>query len=460
MSGRKQSRAEIERERQKELERQRQERLRQIRLATDQYNAVINKYESFRTSVSLSMKNEIAAIKPVAELSMACDAFDQIKNVVNGKISEQTAAKLPSEPPAINALTAELRQNLTSLEKFYKSGLSDFSDRLNIYHKGQAELSQNLAFAKTLSKIERQQKVNYQDMTFDLSQLSPKLDEVQNEDYSAIYDDILEECTIIINDNAIAAAERSQLLKILNELQENADNPQASSAAIHQYKLLRGTAKNNINIFNELYNQYTALFVQFSDLRKNSKTPATITPKEKFESAAALEAEMRQLDENIKAEIKRAYIKQQLDEVMQKFQYSTGETIVMRGVTKGENLLFESGEQTVQVFISDKNQIMFEPIGLTGLAGEPSGYNADFSEEISESAKDAIFEDQQKFCSTWPQIVAELKLRGVIFGDIKVKEANRSTVRQIAVAGKHSKYSEKRRQTAQEQQLMSMQNRR
>jgi hypothetical protein len=162
--------------------------------------------------------------------------------------------------------------------------------------------------------------------------------------------------------------------------------------------------------------------------------------KHDFESVKTLEEEIQQLDEQIKTENRRAYIREQIDDVMRQFGYNTAESIVLRGATKGHSYLFESDSKAVHLFISDTNRIMLEPVGLDGLEGsEHAGYDGMIAENISETDRAFIFEDQKEFCETHPKMVEELRKRGVLLNNTQIKEANAQYAKQLRIKGKQRK---------------------
>ena len=438
MSGVKISEAELERRRQAELERQRLERLRKIREATDQYNLLIGQYEAFRTNVSLAMKKELQTFGSVGELRLACDSFASVKTTLDSEVAQRLSLPLPIEPEDIQALNSKLRESLSSLENIYNKGLSEFAARLSLYNEGQSEMARSNEFAAALSKIEKAKRLEYSDISFDLSSL---LNSEAEFDLSVLYDEVLADCTILINNSAIGRTERSQLLGVINDMQNNQEVKAVCDAAIYQYKALRGNVKKKIRIFNDLYNQYCALYTEWRGLCNGRKTPIDpMTPRGGFESVEILQSEIQLLDEKIKVETKRSYIREQIDEVMQIYGYSIAESIVMRGATKGQSYLFESGNRAIHLFVSDTNKIMFEPVGLNSLDGEGhTGYDGMVESDISDEDRTAIYKDQIDFCLLHPKMVEELKKRGVILGNTQVKEANLKTAKMLRVKGKQSR---------------------
>jgi hypothetical protein len=461
MSGVKLSAAELEAMRLAELERQRLERLRQIKVATDRYNDIQNQCEALRINVSLSMKKELQNFGSVNELQLACKSFVSVKASIDSGITRLTMPELPVEPKDIQALNAKLQSGLTDLENIYGKGLSEFAGRLSVYSAGMSELAKTNEFSAALSKIEREKRLEYCDLNFDLSSVLTENTDT-DADMTALYDELIEECTALVNNGSISQENKRQLLGIINELQKNQEDKTAADNAVYQYKVLRGSVKKNIRVFNDLYAQYSALHTEWRGMLKNSKNPVSpMLPKHKIESVKALEEEIQLLDGKIRTENKHAYIREQIDDVMRLFGYNVAESIVLSGTTKGQHYLFESDRKAIHLFMSDSNSVMFEPVGLDNLEGnEHAGYDAIAAESISDADRAAIYEDQKDFCELHPKMVEELRKRGVLLNHKNIKEANIETVKLLKIKGKHNKrkrtenQEEQRRYTEQKSRVI------
>ncbi|MCL2200662.1 MAG: hypothetical protein FWB75_01750, partial [Oscillospiraceae bacterium] len=433
-----------------ELERIRLERLRQIEEAAGKYNGAVSQCEALRMTVVKSVLNESGAFNHVAELKFACKSFQELGAVLESEISALTAVKLPAEADEITALSEKMKKRLGQLEAQLNDGLSNLKKRLEVYNEGQSALADSKDFSRSISAIEKVQSIKFSDVGFDISVLfDTNIDvEISFDDHGGtdfVVEEVLAECTALANLSGTGKQLRSQLLDIIGQLQASGDKVSAQIAAVSQYRTLRGTALKSARHFNDLYVHYCALHSQWRGLNTGNKkiSELPLRTKQEFDSAKNIKEEIQQLDEKIKANIKRTYIREQIDEVMNQFGYNTAQSIVFAESTKGESFLFESDTKAVHMFISDSNRIMFEPVGLDNLHADNSNKNFDAqtAEKISDSDRSAIYQDQVEFCTLHPKILKELERRGVIFNGTQRKEASKDIAKMIKVKGKASKYN-------------------
>lgn len=433
------SAAELEQRRQVELERQRQEQLRKIKEATDQYNRYIIKYEEFRIHVSLYVQSALQSFHSIDELRFACDSLQSVRLKIDYAISKLLSTPMPLALEEIQEFNKALASKLEIMEKTYSEGLSAFSNRISVYNDGQADLSRSNEFAAALSKIEKVKQFEYSNISFDMFTLTNETGGLDN------VDSVIQECTILINNSAIGRTEKSQLMGILDELHrdQKSNNMVGTQALIAQYKSLRGNIKRNIRVFNSLYSQYCALYIEWVRMQKGKKLPLPATlPKHSFESISKLEQEIRSLNQKNQKENERSYIRDQIDEVMDLFGYDTAESIVLKGSSKGQHYLFESQANAapVHLYMSEANSIMMEMVGLDGLEDDTHmEYDGlVVTDEIPDRERHNIIENQKGFCSLYPKLVAELKTRGVLINEDQPKEANMQSAKQLRIRGKRS----------------------
>lgn len=448
------SAAELEQRRQAELERQRQERLRKIKEATAQYNRCMSRYEEFRAHVSVSMQKELQSFRLIDELRFACDSFQSVKLNTDSEISKLLAVSLPVEPEDIQKLNKTLTSKLETLGETYGQGLSEFSDRISLYKKGQADLSRSNEFSAALSKIEKEKQHEYSNVSFDVSASTNEADE------SVSLDSVIQECSLLINNSAIGRTEKSQLMGILDELYKSQESNDAavSQTLILQYKSLRGNVKRNIRVFNDLYSQYCALHIEWVRMQKGKKLPLPAPlPKHSFNSISGLEQEIESLDQKTKTENERTYVREQIDEVMDLFGYNTAESIVLKGSSKGQHYLFESQADAapVHLYMSEGNSIMMEMVGLDDL--EDNGHTEYdglvVTDEIPDRERHNIVENQKGFCSLHPKLVEELKKRGVLINVKQRKEAGMKSAKKLRIRGKRPSFDGAERQSQAEYRI-------
>lgn len=220
MSGPKISEIELEQRRQAEIERQRQERLRKIKIATDAYVNITNQYEEFNSRVFLALQDEVQYIMSVRELGLDYNTFKAIQEKTISEVKQQLSLPLPTEPEEIQLLNENLRKIFLELEKAYKNGLADFSDRLALHQKGKEDQAQLNDFIQALSKIEREEKHEYSDVRFDL--ISTKVHEGKIEDEGI--EVLIDECLMLINNSAVSQNEAKLLMGLMRDMHESKRN--------------------------------------------------------------------------------------------------------------------------------------------------------------------------------------------------------------------------------------------
>jgi hypothetical protein len=430
----------LEQRQQLELERQLQERLRKIREATGRYVQLIAKCESFRFAVSGAMAKEMESFgsNRSHEMFFACDSFTSLKHSIDAEIAALISKKLPTESEDIMDFCDVLRSSAEKLENTYNKGLSEFLERLSTYENGQAELAGINELSSALANTKKAKKLDYSGVRFNLF-VSEENDKSTEE--AVAHDDIIDECTMLAGSRGINQDDRNLLFGIISELRRMDAGDIAAGVTIEKFKAYKGNIKKKIRVFNEQYSNYLSLATEWRKMFKDIEAPPDpVAPGNRIESILHLENEINALKRKINAELERRYIVEQIEIVMGKYGYKDAKPIILRGVAKGQSYLLDSETGTVHVFISDKNHIMLEPIGLKELdSGENVGYDAIVDTNISNEDRDAIFDAQIEFCKINKGIIAELKKRGVIISNVSTKEASRERTKLLKVRGRHAK---------------------
>ena len=444
MSGPKISEVELERQRQAELERQRQERLRRLREAAEQYQQIITRYEKLKTLIASAAEKELKLIGTVEELDLAREAYISVNTAIRLEINNQIALPIPGEPEEIITLGHAAKDKLSSLEKSFEKGLSEFADRLSFYYSSQSELASSKAFSAALDAIEREKKWEYSNFRFDFSedQQDTPVSDSGSSEIEINIEQIISECITLMNDSAINQADRRRLMAVLDELQKNAGDTAVQNGIAAQYNALRGSVKRNIREFNDYYLQYSILYAECIRMVGENKNPALqFLPKTAFSSIANLEKEIQRLDMLTKSENEQEYIRLQMDEVMKLFGYNISESIILRGSSKGRHFLFESdkGDAPVHCFLSDANNIMLETVGLDNLDdSNTEGYDGIAVVNLTDAERAGIVEQQKSFCGMHPRIVDELRKRGVLLAHVKLTEVGGEHAKVLKIKGKRS----------------------
>ncbi|MDR2538234.1 MAG: hypothetical protein LBC43_01110 [Bifidobacteriaceae bacterium] len=151
------SQAELERQRQQFLEAERQERLRQIRVATDQYNGIISQCQALRQRVKSSMANELRQLSNISSMEFVCQNFEKIKSDISQAIDQQINVNLPTAAEAIRNLSQKITQELNHWQTNFEAGLQEFQNGYLAYRNRQTKVVQNQQTAAVFSNLERQE---------------------------------------------------------------------------------------------------------------------------------------------------------------------------------------------------------------------------------------------------------------------------------------------------------------
>ena len=135
-----------------------------------------------------------------------------------------------------------------------------------------------------------------------------------------------------------------------------------------------------------------------------------------FSSKEDIKSEIEILRKKGEEISKREYIKEQLDEVMLKHRYNVIDSEHIEKVKEDNRLLYEIDDSTgIDVFLSE-TQTQMVTLKIVGIG---------FDEEITERESDRLYEEQCNFCSMFPELVEELRIRGVILNEVRYNEANK-----------------------------------
>ena len=170
-----------------------------------------------------------------------------------------------------------------------------------------------------------------------------------------------------------------------------------------------------------------------------------ISPKEKdcFFSIQELEIEYKQLVDEIKILTEKNYIRKQINEVMEHFGYNIAEEIffdVNQEIGKNEyyDYIYEgkSGQPAIHVNMSSEKRIMMEIVATDKNFPVPKvgSKNAGIigSHELNNKDRELLLQEQGAFCKLHPQIVEELKKRGVILNAKKRNEPHERHCKKIS----------------------------
>jgi len=422
VSGPKIDQAELERRRKAELERARQERLRKIREETDKLNTEISKTKTQIDYINRHLSSLVRNAENAQEMAFVIPRLYELKAVCKARLTKALEINVPADPDAIFECTHKLADITESVMENYFNDAKPLEDRISDYNK-QLEIQNTAAsiFKDFPAEVEKISNIEDFDFTVRMDNVTHSNIESTVKERAA---QILSEIEDLLNTESIQESDMKNLLAIANNIYRTAFETNSSfGAAAIEYSVKKAVVVKNIAIFDDIYQDYYAKYVDYLHLiNKNSTTPISITPKEKyyFVTIEELQAETEKLDRESKIVAERNYIRKQIDEVMIEFGYNLSEEVVLDVNQLGSHYICEkkSGQSAIHMHISDKKQIMMEIVGIGESAAVSTNNSVNgtitASSDLSDSERNNLLLEQGGFCEIHPKIVDELRKRDVI----------------------------------------------
>ena len=437
MSGPKDHDIVLEQRRRAKLERLRQERLRKIREETDRLNNQITKSKTQFDSIDKHLSSLIVLAEKSEEMSNTHSRLCKIRQSHKEKIIKALEINVPIEPEDISKRTNNLMQITQNIVNDYYTGIKILEDRiienekLIKDQKERDELSKKLAAGT--GKIGEIQDFNF----------TAAINKIENSNIEKSVEEkarqLLLEIEELINSESIQESEMQTVLQIANNIYVTAfESEKGFKTAEIQYNIIKPDVIKNIEIFDDLYNDYYAEYVIFLDLiNKSTSVPNSITPKEKyeFESICDLEQEIANLTNESKMLTEKIYIREQIDEVMKEYGYNVSKEIVFGEDHEGSHFICrqESGDTGIHIYMSGDKQIMMEIVGVDARSEDANYGIMVASSDLDETEKNRLLDEQGSFCELHPKILEELAERGVVFNMNSKKEPNLRYSKRIVI---------------------------
>lgn len=262
---------------------------------------------------------------------------------------------------------------------------------------------------------------------FDFSKFSEIQDEndknVENKlTVKEISEELLENLSNFLELDEYTEKDRQQVLnmsfEILNLKKEDIDLDIKKLLMLEKKEFIEERLKNiklNNKEVETLYNDY---------LKEAYLLNLDIKSIRDFTSKDEIENEIKILKEKNKNIFEKKYIKEQLNEVMEKHGYNMIDSEYIEKITTNNRLLYSVDDATgIDVFISDTQEQMLT-LKVVGIG---------FDEEITEKESDRLYEEQCNFCSMFPELVEELRIRGIALEKIKYNEPDKKFNSKIKV---------------------------
>jgi len=428
MSGPKIDYAELERQRQAELERQRKERLRQIKLATDELNVQLSIARKNQATVESDFARLISSLSDRSEMQDVLFKISEIKKEHQKKVSSLLNESVPTEAEDIRAMARRIAEKTAAIYEEYSQSVKPYVNRMKSFVDSENEAALVRSFvvstkSPTISFIE----------TFDFCAAKETIEEKSDisEHSKHSVDETFNRLEQLINSDSIALYSKKELLIIADELYRAAFEGESSvTAKIVECDVLITRYQNEQIAFEDLYNTYYSEYVAYLEIINTTRdVPLKIVPKERssFNSIGELSSELHLLQELSKNANEQGYIRQQIDEVLREFGYSTSEEIILNRTQKDPHLISKKkdGNTGIHRHLSDRGEIMMEVVGVGETQRTKSGIENSVrvsSAELSEEQKNQLLSEQQAFCSMHPKIVEKLRERGIILNTRMHKE--------------------------------------
>ena len=422
MSGPKIDLIELERQRKAELERQRQERLRKIREETEKLNTEIYKTKAQIEYINKHLVSITHNIGDADEMALTIQKLHTLKNSFKNQLVKALEIDVPTEPGDIatcfqklaretDIIVANYHVEVKSLEDL----MVEFNNHLEIQKKF-VSISQELS-----TEIEKMGNIEDLDLSVLLENLACSNLEFSVEERAT---QILSEIDGFVNSESIQESDMKVLLAIANNIFKTAfETKNSFEAAAIEYNTIKSTVIKNMAIFDDIYQDYYAGYVDYlKSINSHIATPVKIIPKRKyrFGSIDELQNEITLLVQKSKIALERNYIREQIDEVMQLFEYNMLTEIILNSNQSGNHYVCENktGNAAIHIHLSDKKQIMMEIVGIGKSARHTNAESITSvmkpTSDLESSERDALLGEQGSFCMLHPKITEELGKRGLI----------------------------------------------
>ena len=283
------------------------------------------------------------------------------------------------------------------------------------------------------TKIERKEN----NETFDFSNLSKKDSNetvVSNDNIEIIVKEIFENLTNFLEAKEYIVKYRQQIFDMRNqilELEREVLDLDIKKKLILEKKVSKNELKK-IEFENKkveaLYEDYLkeAYSIDYSNIK----------PIKDFSSNEEIKNETEILRKKAQSFSEKNYIREQVDEVISKYGYNMISPEYIEKSNKKNRLLYQVDNSTgIEVFMSDTEQQMFT-FKVVGIG---------FDEELNEKESDRLYEEQCNFCSMYPELINELRTRGIIFEKVNYNEPDRKYNTKIKLKNNFENRNNKRK---------------
>ena len=371
------------------------------RNSTDVLNEFEDKYENI-------FKNIEDNINKIIEISSRNEK-DEIASLID---------KIPADKiEGSRSIILEIKDTVNRIIKINNVNTKDFK---------------KFEFKET--KIERKEN----NETFDFSNLSKKDSNetvISNDNIEIIVKEIFEDLTNFLEAKEYIVKYRQQIFDMRNqilELEREVLDLDIKKKLILEKKVSIKNELKKIEFENKkveaLYEDYLkeAYSIDYSNIK----------PIKDFSSNEEIKNETEILRKKAQSFSEKNYIREQVDEVISKYGYNMISPEYIEKSNKNNRLLYQVDNSTgIEVFMSDTEQQMFT-FKVVGIG---------FDEELNEKESDRLYEEQCNFCSMYPELINELRTRGIIFEKVNYNEPDRKYNTKIKLKNNFENRNNKRK---------------
>ena len=385
------------------------------RNSTDVLNEFEDKYENI-------FKNIEDNINKIIEVSSRNEK-DEIASLID---------KIPTDKiEGSRSIILEIKDTVNRIIKINNVNTKDFK-KFEFKETKVERKENNEAFDfSNLSKKDSNKTVNFSN----LSKKDSNETVVSNDNIEIIVKEILEDLTNFLEAKEYIVKYRQQIFDMRNqilELEREVLDLDIKKKLILEKKVSIKNELKKIEFENKkveaLYEDYLkeAYSIDYSNIKSIKD----------FSSNGEIKNETEILRKKAQSFSEKNYIREQVDEVISKYGYNMISPEYIEKSNKKNRLLYQVDNSTgIEVFMSDTEQQMFT-FKVVGIG---------FDEELNEKESDRLYEEQCNFCSMYPELINELKTRGIIFEKVNYNEPDRKYNTKIKLKNNFENRNNKRK---------------
>lgn len=367
-----------------------------------------------RQTVANYLDAELDALSTDNIMAATVTAINRIKRKYVDAFDSLCAKTIPSEPETIRRQASSIKDASSKLQEEFAQEIAGEQDKLSQSAASQQRVEWQQKLGGLLSTIGKEQTVQVTNISLGEDDSEVLAEAVRLASYC------LEQAGQLINTRFLPREKKQQLETLVSTIYAtlnaqdvlNKDKAAKLQKHIRTYYFLEKVLQKHVSDFDRAYQLYV-----------EECLTAGVESREKryFRGVAHLEAEILEVREADKARRTREYVMKQVDEVMQEqFNYKAVESQLLEEMRDGTRELYEfDRDSAINVLISDNGTVMMEVVA-TGPEGD-----------LSKNEKKMMVRKQEQLCELYPEIIRELKKRGVVFAKRKHQPPHIDFVKKI-----------------------------